>query len=171
MAEYHCTASNDDGQAGNDANSNATTMIAEWSLLLSPNVISSGYANIDTSAIGTDEITAATLYWYTEADIKYPKAETFDKYIKIGSTVVWSSTSIQSAGWASHALTAGELALINKSGDTAVTFHQVEPTQFQGFRRWTLRTWDYTPNGDYSVYLVITHAAAGGPTKMTILGV
>lgn len=173
MPTYGVAASNKDGWAGTNGPSTTDTVLrAEQSRLLDPDLVRYGWAKIDTSPIGTDEISAATLWWYTESCIKSPKSETFDHYIQIvGGGAIYASTVQEAAGWKSHALGAGELSLINKTGETEIMFAQNLPTLPDGGRTWLIRSWDYTPNGTYSVYLVVTHAAAGGPTKMTILGV
>ncbi len=170
--EYHCLNSLDDRQIGTDANTGDITMDAReiWDIGAS----SQGRATLDTSAIGSDTITAATLHWYTHVDsTKFPKANTWAHAIRIigGSTIYENTTAKESAGWSSHALTGGELAEINTSGDTEFEFAVGAVGSSTYSRLWFLRTWDHTPNGDYSVYLEVTHAAAGGPTKMTVVSV
>jgi hypothetical protein len=128
------------------------------------------YAYIDTSPIGTDVISAATLYWYHVSYTKTPKAETYQRFIGVGASVILDSAATPpAAGWHSHALEAGELASINKTGNTGVWFQVGDPTTQQ--RYWQIRAWDYSPTGTYSCYLAVTHAPAGGPTKVSILGV
>jgi hypothetical protein len=127
-----------------------------------------GYADLDTSGIGTDTISAATLYWY---HVNYAKERTlgYQRTITVGSATIFSDTSAPgAAGWHSHALTSGELAQINKTGKTRVSFYAGAGLGSTGYREWTIKAWDY---GDHSlaVYLEVTHAPPGGPTKASII--
>lgn len=171
VTEFHCLVSTDDWQIGTGVSSSGTTIDIQEQ----PDFTFSSQARIflDTSGIGSDTITAATLHWYNDsASSKSPKAATYDHRIKFqGGATIYQNTAQEAAGWQSHALTAGELASINTSGDTVFDLFMPAPSAGQS-RMWTIRAWDHTPTGDYSVYLEVTHAATGGPTKVsTIIGV
>lgn len=171
MADYPVTASAKDetvSDYGIDSTT-ATTMQANFiNSLGSPARTSYGKALLDTSAIGTDTISAATLYWYHESYTK-TKAATFHRRIKVGGTAVLdSSATPAAAGWHSEALTSGELALINKTGETEVLFDVADPGGSYD-RSWAVRSWDNGGAGAYACYLAVTHAPAGGPTKFSIL--
>lgn len=132
-----------------------------------PNVTEHWAANalIDTSAIGTDTISAATLYWY---HVGYTTNTTYSRIIKVGVDTILNSTATPAAaGWHSEALTSGELAQINKTGSTLVEFDVGTPGKNK-YRTWEIRTWDYSGNA-HGAYIAVTHAPAGGPTKFSIL--
>lgn len=171
VTEFHCLNSVDDQQIGDGASTGTTVMVVQHDNTL---VLESFCRiHLDTSGIGTDTISAATFHWYAHtASTKGPKAATWDHYIEFnsGATFYSNTSAAEPAGWSSHALTGGELAGINKSGDTVINFMVPDPGSTYG-RKWQIRAWDYVPNGDFSAYLEITHAASGGPTKMTIIGV
>ena len=171
MTDYHCTVSADDGQGGTGAHTSGTLNEAEYNRFIDPAASSFAYAHIDTSAIGTDVISAATLHYYCNNNTKFPKTLAHNNYIQISTTTIFSTASKVPSGWNSHALTSGGLSLINKSGDTFIYWRVGGGLLIGETRNWWIRAWDYTPTGDFSAYLAITHAPAGGPTKMTIVGV
>ena len=165
MPNYPVTTSARDGVTGTHPDTTATLLRAEENN--SSGVHNLVFADIDTSAIGTDTITAATLYWYHDSYTK-TKAATFSRNVLVGGVNIFNSSATPAAaGWHSEALTGGELVNINKTGDTAIEFSVDDPGSTY-FRLWTIRAWDYD-SGASACYLAITHAAAGGPTKMTIV--
>jgi hypothetical protein len=165
MPNYPVTASADDGYTGTINDTAGTAISAAWTY--GPDTHLTGFANIDTSAIGTDTISAATLwFWHVGYTLTSP-APTRQRRIKVGGTTILDTTvAAGAAGWKSEVLTAGEFALINKTGVTNVLFEVDDPAA--GGRNWQVQAWDY---GDHSraPYLAVTHAAAGGPTKFSIL--
>jgi len=167
VPNYAVGASNKDGYTGTDGSSDsATTMLAKFVNSIGPNN-SYAWANIDTSAIGTDTISAATFYWYHVGYSK-TKAASYHRRIRVGGTAILdSSATPAAAGWHNQALTSGQLSLINKTGETAILFEVNDPGDPYD-RVWTIQTWDYTGHGR-ACYLAVTHAAAGGPTKFSIL--
>lgn len=171
MPNYPVTASAKDETISDYGASSTTSTVMTANFLNSlgsPARTSYGRALLDTSAIGTDTITAATLYWYHEAYTK-TKAATFDRRIIVGGTeILHSAATPAAAGWHSEALLSGELALINKTGETEVLFEVGDPGGSYD-RSWTVRSWDNGGAGAYACYLAVTHAAAGGPTKFSIL--
>lgn len=163
-------ASADDETVADDGSSSstATTMTAKFVNSLGyPPGTSYGKALIDTSAIGTDTISAATFYWYHTAYTK-TKAATYHRKITVGGTAILDSTSTPAAaGWHNEALTSGEFALINTSGDTEIRFIVDDPGDPYD-RNWSIQSWDYSDHSR-ACYLAVTHAPAGGPTKFSIL--
>ena len=170
MSNYAVSASADDETVGHGASTTGVDLIAKV-LNSAGGLISNGRALIDTSAIGTDVISAATLYWYHVVYTK-TKAATFHRRINIddilvGLSILDSAATPAAAGWHSEVLTPGEIALINKTGYTELFFLVDDPGGAYD-RYWEVQSWDY---GDHSraCYLAATHAAAGGPTKFSIL--
>lgn len=168
MPNYAVSASAKDGTNGSGANTNGTSLVASYNYTTGDptGAPSDGFALIDTSAIGTDTITAATLYWYHTGYTK-TKTNAYSRRIRVGGTAILdTSATPAAAGWHSEALTSGELSLINKTGETGIGFEMNDPGT--GFNAWTIQSWDY---GDHSraCYLAVTHAAAGGPTKFSVL--
>jgi len=168
VTNCHVPNSGSDGVTGTYPDTSATVLIAMSNIAVGEYL--TAVIDIDTSPIGTDAISAATLYWYHVSYTKTPKAETYQRLISVGSSTILDSTATPpAAGWHSHALEAGELASINKTGNTRVWLQVGDPTIQQ--RNWQIRAWDYSPTGTFSCYLEVTHAAAGGPTTVSILGV
>ena len=171
MPNYPVTASAKDETIGDGANTNGTTLVAKFLNALG-GLESYGKALIDTSAIGTDVISAATLYWYHVSYTK-TKAATFHRRIKIGGlsglSLLDSTATPPAAGWHSEVLTPSEIALINQTGETEIRFIVDDPGSTYD-RLWTLQSWDYVPTGTRACYLAVTHApASGGPTTFSIL--
>lgn len=165
MANYPVVASADDGYTGTTNDTPGDSILASWTY--GPDTHLTGFADLDTSAIGSDAISAATLWFYHLGYTLTSPASTRHRRIKIaGTTVLDTTVAAGAAGWKSLVLTSGQLALINKTGLTQVTFEVDDPAA--GGRLWTLQAWDY---GDHSraCYLAVTHAPAGGPTRMLIL--
>ena len=165
MPNYPVVASADDGYTGTTNDTAGDTFAASWTY--GPDAHLTGFVNINTSAIGTDEITAATFWFYHLGYTLTAPAATRHRRIKVGGTAILDTTvAAGAAGWKSEVLTAGELALINKTGVTAILFEVDDPAA--GGRNWQVQAWDY---GDHSraPYLAVTHAPAGGPTKFSIL--
>lgn len=166
MPNYPVTASAKDETVGAGATTTGVDMTVSYSTTLG-GTSSTGVANLDTSAIGTDTITAATLYWYHSAYTK-SKLGTYNRLITVGGHGVLNSTATPpAAGWHSVALDATAQGYINKTGDTQVIFDVGNANPYD--RQWTIRAWDYGGAGAYACYLAVTHAAAGGPTKFSIL--
>lgn len=167
MPNYPVTASVKDETVGTGANTNGTTLAAVINNALASS--SYGYARLDTAAIGTDVISAATLFWYHDGYTK-TKTVAFSRKITIGTATILDSTATPAAvGWHSEVLTAGEFAEINKTGETIVQFLVNDPGG-SDFRSWLVRAWDFVPTGTYACYLDVTHApASGGPTRFSIL--
>lgn len=166
MPNYPVTASAKDETVGSGANTNGAALVVSF-LNSAGGLNSYGRALIDTSAIGTDVISAATVYWYHDSYSK-TKAAAFHRRVQVnGTAVLESSATPAAAGWHNEVLTSGELALINKTGETEIHFEVDDPGSTYD-RTWSVAAWDY---GDHSraCYLVVTHAAAGGPTKFSIL--
>jgi hypothetical protein len=171
VSNYAVNASADDETVGDGATTTGTAMVAKFLNSLG-GVYAYGRALIDTSAIGTDTISAATFYWYHNSYTK-TKAASFHRRIKLGTylggtSILDSTATPPAAGWHSEALTSGELSLINKTGDTEVIFDVDDPGGTYD-RLWQIAAWDYVPTGTRACYLAVTHAAAGGPTKFSIL--
>lgn len=155
VTEYHCTESVDDAQTGDGASTTTTVAIAQHN---NTTVTESEMrADIDTSGLSGETITAATLYWYGNvASTKSKDASWYHQIAIIGGSIIYANTSgAEPAGWSSHALTAGEIAELNMSGDTGFNFSVPDPGSTY-HRTWPLRQWDHTPTGDYSVYLEVT---------------
>jgi hypothetical protein len=168
MANYPVTASNKDGTAGDSHDDTSALLSATQNNDPISPAYNYAWAELDTSAIGTDVISAATLYWYHSSYTK-TKAATYGRVITVGaSTILNTAATPAAAGWHSEVLTSGELASINKTGDTTVHFQVGNPGSTY-FRTWQLRAWDYDGAGGFACYLEITHAPAGGPTRMTIV--
>lgn len=169
MATYPVATGDKDGTAGDAANTDGVGLVAMYVHSLGdPAPNSGGYAYIDTSAIGSDVISAATLYWYHQSYTK-TKSLAYSRTIYVGASLVLNSSATPSAGWNSEALSGAELAEINTSGETLVQFGVADPGT--GDRVWTVRAWDYDGSGTYACYLEVTHApATGGPTRFSILG-
>lgn len=164
MPNYAVTASADDGHTGSVNDTSGTTISASWTY--GSDVQTTGFANIDTSAIGTDTISAATFWFYHVGYTLTSPAPSRHRRIKVGGTAILDTTTAAGgAGWKSEALTAGELALINKTGVTAILFEVDDPSS--GGRNWQVQSWDYSDHSR-ACYLAVTHAAAGGPTKFSI---
>lgn len=165
MPNYAVAASADDGYTGTTNNTSGDSIVASWTY--GPDTHLTGFANINTSAIGTDTISAATLWFYHTGYTLTAPATTRHRRIKVGGTAILDTTvAAGAAGWKSEVLTAGELALINKTGITAILFEVDDPGA--GGRQWSLQSWDYSDHSR-ACYLAVTHAAAGGPTKFSIL--
>lgn len=116
----------------------------------------SAYFVLDTSITGT--ITGATVHWYDSAfSIIGPVL--YQGSMDIGGTVIYSfsSTKAPSTGWKSHALSSGELSLLNSAGDT--TFRLTVPNPGgSNLVSWAIRAYEYsTPGGVYSAYIVIDY--------------
>ena len=169
MPNYPVAASAKDETIGHAANTTGVILTAKVVNTLG-GLTSYGTALIDTSAIGTDVISAATFYWYHVLYNK-TKAAAYHRRIKIdglsGLSLLDSSATPAAAGWHSEVLTSDEIARINKTGDTRIDFIVDDPGGIYD-RYWEVQAWDY---GDHSraCYLAVTHAAAGGPTKFSIL--
>lgn len=128
------------------------------------------YANIDTSPLGTDTVTAARLYWY-HANYTKSKGATYRREISVGGTPIMADTGTPAAaGWHYHDLEAGELGSLNHTGVTQIAFGVGYPGVGL-YRIWGIRAYEYPTAGAYAIYLSVTHAPAGGPTKTMILGV
>jgi len=166
MALYPVAASNKDETVGSGASTTDPSMLSTYNY--TAGTYSYGRAYIDTSAIGTDVISAATFYWYHQAYTK-TKTNAFSRIIRIGGLGFLSSSSNPgAAGWHSQALTAGQFSQINTSGETEIGFDMNDPGV--GFNAWTIRAWDYDGAGTYACYFDVTHApASGGPTRFSIL--
>jgi hypothetical protein len=165
MPNYPVAASEFDEQLGTGANTTGTEIVASINNLIGAN--SYGYIRLDTSAIGTDTITSATLHWY---HVGYTKSKTvgFSRRITVGASVVLDSAlTPPAAGWHSEVLDPGELGDINPAGDTLVQFSVLDPGGLEN-RSWTIQTWDYTDHSR-ACYLEVAHAAAGGPTKFSVI--
>jgi hypothetical protein len=166
VPNYPVTTSARDETTGYGANTNGVALVSLFDNLNTRD--SYGEATIDTSAIGTDVISAATFYWYHDGYTK-TKAASYQRLIYLGGTLIFNDTGTPAAaGWHSHELTSGELALINKTGDTGVLFDVGNPGGTY-FRNWQVAAWDYGGAGARACYLAVTHAPAGGPTKFSIL--
>lgn len=169
MPNYAVAASGKDETLGYGANTNDTTLSIGYTYLLGDPIgsPSTGQALIDTSAIGTDTITAATLYWYHTGYTK-TKTNAFSRQISVGASQILNSSATPGGeGWHNEVLTSGEFASINKTGETTVSFGMTDPGT--GFNSWTIQAWDYVPTGSRACYLAVTHAPAGGPTRFSIL--
>jgi hypothetical protein len=171
MTDYAVGASANDGTGGTGGsapNTTGTILSAEINSGLSADTF--GWANIDTSAIGTDTISAASIHWVHHGYTK-PKAIAFSRLIYVDSTIILDTADAPgiSGGWDSHDLTAGEFSLIDTSGVTAIVFDVADPGG-SNYRKWDIRAWDYD-GGISDAYLSITHAAAGAPPRTTILRV
>ena len=165
MANYAVAASANDGYVGTTNDTAGNELRAEYSVVSGE--VTAGFADIDTSAIGTDTISAATLWFYHVGYTLTTPALGRRRIIRVGGTTILDTTvSAGTAGWKSEALTAGELALINKTGTTRVLFDVDDPGA--GGRLWRLQAWDYSDHSR-ACYLAVTHAPAGGPTKFSIL--
>jgi len=165
VPNYAVGASADDQTLGDGANTNGTLLVVTYNY--GTTVFSHADATIDTSAIGTDTISAATFYWYHHAYTK-TKTNSFHRLITLESTGIFNSSATPgAAGWHSVALDATGIAAINKTGNTMITFSMNDPTS--GFNTWSIRSWDYDGAGGYACYLAVTHAPGGGPTKFSIL--
>ena len=163
MANYAVAASADDGYTGNTT---GDEIIAQH-VYVPFELHTYGFADIDTSPIGTDTISAATLWFYHLGYTLTAPAPTRHRRITVGGTTILDTTvAAGAAGWKSEVLTAGELALINKTGMTHVEFEVDDYTA--GGRQWRLQAWDYSDHSR-ACYLAVTHAPAGGPTKFSIL--
>lgn len=173
VTEYHCLNSGDDAQLGDGASTTGTTILISDNRITETN--STARVDLDTSGI-SDTITAATLYWYNDGDSdKSPKAATYDHeiYFYNGGTKgaqIYDSTVQELDGLNSHALTAGELSSINTSGDTSFLFEVPAPGASET-RSWTIRAWDFVPNGDFSVYLEVTTEDAAGNARTIIVSI
>jgi len=167
MATYPVASGDKDGTFGDGSNTDGVGLVAKYVYSLGdPPPNSGGYAYIDTSAIGTDTISAATLYWYHSAYSK-SKAAAFSRIIQVGTEVVLNSSATPSVGWASQVLNSTAIAQINKTGETLISFGVDDPNPYD--RTWSVRAWDYD-SGTSACYLDVTHApAAGGPTRFSIL--
>lgn len=166
MPNYAVSASAKDETVGSGANTGGTLLLALWNNSFATQ--SYGKALINTSAIGTDVISAAAFKWYHH-DYTKTKAASYRRRITIGGTDILVSTATPAAaGWHSEDLTSGELALINKTGETEVLFNVDDPGSTY-FRSWNVRSWDYDGAGGFACYLQVTHAPAGGPTRFSIL--
>jgi hypothetical protein len=166
VPNYAVGASAKDETVGSGANTTGVDLNAFFSNTLG-GLTSYGKALIDTSAIGTDVISAVRVYWYHVSYTK-TKAATYHRRVKVGgSAVLDSSATPAAAGWHSQDLTSGQFSLINKTGETELRFEVDDPGSTYD-RTWVVQAWDY---GDHSraCYLAVTHAAAGGPTKFSIL--
>lgn len=166
MPNYTAGASNKDGTTGYLANTTGPYLTAYYEGTLGNN--SAGYALLDTSPIGTDTITAAVLYWYHGSYTIAGKGTTYNRNVNINYTLVFSASTSGSVGWNSQVLTAGQYALINKTGETHVGFFVTNPGSGKA-RTWTIRSWDYSSSTANTVYLAVTHVSAGGVTKRSII--
>ncbi len=173
MPAYHCLNSLDDRQLGSGASTTGTTITIQDNNVLA--LQSTARIDLDTSGIGTDTITAATIYWYNNVASTKHKDATWDHRIYFyngsvkGSMIYQNTTGAEPIGWRSHALTSGELAEINKTGDTLFLFEVPDPGNPLWHRTWVIRAWDFVPNGTFSVYLEVTHAS--GATKVHMIHV
>lgn len=153
--DQYVDAGADDYTTGNPANDTDTRLMVRY--LTNPTeVISTGYALIDTSSIPSDAvITGATFYWYDD-DYLYPKGATPQGNIWMCPSscyLIYSFSGSFSAGPKSHALTSGELAYINKSGDTVFRFTVTIETGKN--RTWFIRAYDGYSGSNEQCRLVV----------------
>lgn len=161
MTDYTVTDGNDDfytAQPSGDVPAyyyTTTLLYAAKINTVTPSLTHLAYINIDTSGIpDTDTITAATINFYAHS-YTASKGVTKTYNVWFGGSVIYSGTFV-SAGWVSHALTAGELANINKTGTSNFMISVDDPGVAKA-RTLTIRAYEY---GGYTAYLSVTHAAA-----------
>lgn len=173
MTDYAVASGAKDWDDGSSTNS---------TLLITFNNISvveqEGYMNIDTSAIAGDDISAATFWWYNNAYSTVGKPAHLSRIYIMNTGAswvqIWSSAVVLTTGWKSHALTSGELAYIQKGGETRMRFTVDDPGVAKAIT-WNVRAYEYVTSPDFAGYLAITHAAppAGSPKvsiAMPIIG-
>jgi hypothetical protein len=174
MADYKVAASADDGTSGGtNPNTNLSDLEAYYNDALGPTSESYGWAQIDTSSIGSDTITAATVYWWNRSYAKTKQAS-YHQSITISGYEVFDyngGTMPSVVSWESHALTSGEFQYINTSGVTEIRFYVDNPGSSR-YRQWNVWAYDYDGAAGRSPYLAVTHApAAGGSPRVSILRV
>lgn len=166
MPNYLVASGDKDGETGSPTPlTGATTMRAYEAPSLG--ISYWAYATIDTSAIGTDTINDATIYWYQHSYTR-SRGTAYSRLIYISGTQIFNSTATPSNGWGSHALTAGELVLINKVGETNCVFRVTDPGGANN-RLWTLRAYEYSPTQTFAPYLAITHTATSGKKQRSFV--
>jgi hypothetical protein len=172
MANYPVSAGADDWYdklvdgVGNTKYEGTTTLYAGWNRTITPWSRDDASADIDTSAIGTDTISAATLNIYLHS-YAASKGTSQTYYVRIGSgssyQVVHSGTF--SAGWLSINL-ASYLANINKTGVTRVLVSTDDPGNVK-FRALQVRAYEYGSSNQ--IYFDITHAPAASGATLRLL--
>lgn len=167
--DQYVNTSADDFTTGNPANSTDNELVIRF-LSLST-ITSLGFAFIDTSSIPDDAtINSAIFYWYDHEYLE-PKGAGVDSSIWIynGASYqqIYNFTAF-TVGAKSHALTTGELAHINKTGDTKFRFTTQENVGKD--RTWRVRAYDGYSGANEQPRLVVNYTEAGaGISKSMIL--
>lgn len=149
--EFVVAASADDWTEGDNANTNGTTINAQYN-----NVTGDGdtaHYKVDTSSIA-GSITSVTVKWYNE-ECTTGKGSTWYQYIDMG-TAGGSLTEIYGAGsdytgdtqWYTYELSGDEFSLVNTSGYTEVEFSLGNPGGPAAWTFWKIRSQDYSDTDD-----------------------
>jgi hypothetical protein len=168
MTRYDVTANIDDWYLPNTAGrvDGTTTLSVSYNNNISPSIYSVGFGDIDTSAIGTDVISAASLFIYIHS---YTSTKFVTKTFRItmddGTYHFIYEGTFTAAGWYEIPLTSDEFAYINKTGDTHMIIGVSSPGALKQ-RIMNVRAREYVTEGNYSMYMNITHAPA--PTSTFI---
>jgi hypothetical protein len=143
------------------------TLFATKNNVVVPNYQETIYLKIDTSGIGTDEISSATLYFYIHGYTfsgRPAPARTFFAVID-GTYNIGSGTHV-SNGWYSLALDSTAIGYINKTGTTDIYLAVQDPSR--GYARsMEVRAKEYT--GDYEAYLEVKHVPASSGQVIKII--
>jgi hypothetical protein len=167
---FYVSASADDGQSGNNANTNATLMIAEENNVVQPAQSSSAWMKITPSGLTGEIVTGVQVYWYQHS---YSKSKTVTAQfgLRCNGTTIYSydSSTAPSDGWNSYTLTSGQIStLFNKAALNTFTWYVSDPGS-PLYRGLTIRTWDYDGSHTYRGYIVVTHQTGGQQTARVIM--
>jgi hypothetical protein len=134
MTRYDVTANIDDWYLPSTAGrvDGTTTLSVSYNNNVSPSVYTVGFGDIDTSAIGTDVISAASLFIYIHS---YTATKFVTKTFRItmddGTYHFIYEGTFTAAGWYEIPLTSDEFAYINKTGDTHMSYWSFKPRSFK----------------------------------------
>lgn len=157
---YYVATGNDDYYYGTDGTVKTTSLLkADYSNISSPSSINEIIADITTSGIGTDTISAATLYWDESSyQASSRVSKTYNIYQVQGSTTVKIATyTFGTAAVRSLVLNSTQLGYINKTGKSRFQIDVDDPGTFK-LRILNIKA--YETSQANAMRLSVTHAPA-----------
>lgn len=152
---------------------------ADFNNVLFPSVESWAIGDIDTSGIGTDIVSNATFYFYADSYTVLPArrgapTKTYKIWMLKTDETNWmliKSGTYTATGWISEVLTAAEYAEIDRDGKTRFRITVDDPGAGKA-RILQVRAREYTTEGDWDMYLLVSHAPpVTDLPRRTLLGV
>lgn len=171
---FYVTASADDYQTGDNANTDAVTMDARYIRAFDPPAVSQAVFEVTVSGLPAGAIIdAVTVWWYTD-DYTKSRGTTYNQRLQMwdGSAFnnIWSATPASApSGIESYSLTAAQIAAnFNPDGVNKFRFTVDDPVTAGESRDWAIRTYDYS-GLTYAPFIVVEYTLGAVKTQVIFL--